>query len=394
MDIKLLELHISQAELALNKACNNNYSDRAKEEYQQTLLELFRQIKTNFVNTPPTSPPDIFEIKREIDFIFKSLEFLDSSTLNLIPYEIVECLRCAMVEWLQPGENYIIVTSLINDIQGFSFDPRIAFNDPLYVSINKKYGLTFDNRLVQINIPKALSRDYLTAVVLYHELGHFIDNKYSISSALARDLYRKYINNIFSALEINAINTYFPFLLQNYTHNDKVTLLSYHIAEYFCDLFGAQYINDCSNKYLDYLTENQNVFSDSHPSTINRSKVVKDFLDNTSNVIVDQIKNAVRQITGTKNLDYRFTKLTGADFFNFLPITLKDEKELHGIFILGWDVWLDNWQTFSTNMNMNSAIQRPQVYSIINNLIEKSISNYFINQKWTQIQSATQQVVP
>ncbi|NSL89332.1 hypothetical protein ECE50_020995 [Chitinophaga sp. Mgbs1] len=382
MDVKLLELHISQAQLSLNRACNNNYSDNNKAEYQDTLVALFDKIKENFSSKQPGSDIEIIEIKKELDFIFQSLESLDSSTLNLIPYEMVACLKCAMDEWLVKGEKFIIVTRLINELTGFSFDPSIAFNDQLFRSIKQKYSIDIVHRLVQISIPKALSRDYLAAVPLYHELGHFIDIKNNITSSLEKHLVNLFFSYQLPPATQTELLSYFPFL-PHYHSNPKMYefVFQRHLGEYFCDLFASQYVGRSLNLYLEYITEQQNYPVNTHPSTTFRIKVVEDFLSNNKNVIIYYLIDAIKQVTGM-DLSIRYTPPSKNDFLHFLPVDIQNERELHGLFSMGWDLWLNNWDAFSKNMNMVQPIKREQVYSVINNLIEKSISNYFINQKW------------
>ncbi len=55
--------------------------------------------------------------------------------------------------------------------------------------------------------------------------------------------------------------------------------------EYFADLFAAQYINNASNLYLNYIAFN-NPDCHTHPSTIKRIEMVNSFL---SGVYVQEI---------------------------------------------------------------------------------------------------------
>ncbi len=82
------------------------------------------------------SDSEILERKKVVDFIFKSVAFLDSSAYSTIPHEIVYCLECALKEW-ENTENYIIVTSLINDVSGFSFDTTLVVFEEYCLIINK-----------------------------------------------------------------------------------------------------------------------------------------------------------------------------------------------------------------------------------------------------------------
>ena len=326
----LLRLHLAQAELALDKARNNAYSDKHKEEYQNKLTNLFTSVYEEVNKKISLTESDIYALyKRHIDFIFKSLEFLDSSTLNQIPYEIVECLNHAMNDWLGSSGEYIIVTGLINDVGGFSFDPSLAYSDALYDEIKAKYGIDFPQRLVQINLPRALARDYLASVVLYHELGHFVDMKFKFTESLTRELLNNITEGKTSGLELANLLIYFPFLSAHVgtkktipTQSQVFTVTNSHLAEYFCDLFASQYIADSSNYYLQYITENANFYSVSHPSTVNRVQAVADFLEKKDNIVLNIINDAIYKIK-KETLKIRNEAVKADDFLALFLSILK-----------------------------------------------------------------------
>jgi hypothetical protein len=389
----LLQLHLAQAELALEKARNNAYSDSHKEEYQKKLTDLFNAVYVEVGNKNSLTDIDIFALyKRHIDFIFKSLEFLDSSTLNQIPYEIVECLNHAMQDWLGSNDEYIIVTSLINDMGGFSFDPSLIYNEALYDEIKAKYAIGFPRKLVQINLPRALARDYLSSVVLYHELGHFVDLKFKFTESLTREFLNDITEGRLDKVKFSSFLTYFPYLNTHFGIKKQVSSQSQlfqvtnsHFAEYFCDLFASQYIADSSSFYLQYITENEKYYSVSHPSTVNRVQVVNDFLTNTSSVVVDIINQAVLKVTGL-SLAIRSEKVNANDFFNLVPVEIQNTAQLHGILNMGWNVWL--FQQGQLAKSLNDQFKNPlRLYTVVCNLIEKSIGNFITVNKWNKARS-------
>lgn len=392
----LLRLHLAQAELALAKARNNAYSDKHKEEYQEKLSELFKSVYDEVNKSTSVTENDIYALyKRHIDFIFKSLEFLDSSTLNQIPYEIIACLDYAMNDWLDSGVNYIIVTSLINDVSGFSFDPSLAYSDALYDEIQTKYHIEFPRRLVQINLPKALSRDYLASVVLYHELGHFVDMKYKFTESLTRELLNELTEGNINSTKLHELLIYFPFLSGHAgtkkaipTQSQLFSVTNSHLAEYFCDLFASQYIADSSNFYLQYITENANFYSASHPSTVNRVKAVVDFLRGTPNIVASVINEAIYKVKSI-NLAIRNEEVKNDDFFSLIPVNIENVKQLHGIFNTGWKVWLNHQDQLATSLN-DQFTNPLRFYSVLNNLMEKSIGNFITLNKWKKAKQQNQ----
>jgi hypothetical protein len=390
MTKELLLLHLAQAEQSLDRAKNNFYSDKLKEEYHNNLSKLFTYVKEYVTDNASTlSDSSIYDIpKKYLDFIFKSLEFLDSSTLNQIPYEIVACLNHAMTESLEPSDNFIIVTSLINNVSGFSYDSLIAFDHGLYTDIETRFGIKFTHRLVQINLPKAFSRDYLAAVVLYHELGHFIDMRFSLMSSLARNVLDNVQKNTYSPPQVAELLIYFPFLNQYFLAADpkppitrdsplyQITL--FHLMEYFCDLFASQYIGEASNYYLSYITRNRNTWVRTHPSTTNRVKVVADYLAGTNNIVVTSINEALTKVRGIA-LQKKYEEVPPDDFLNLVPVTISTGAALHGIINLAWRLWLTEKATLFTTLNTTDAAK---VYSVINNLVEKSIGNFMTLNIW------------
>ena len=73
------------------------------------------------------------------------------------------------------------------------------------------------------------------------------------------------------------------------------------------------------------------------------------------------------------------------DLYNFLPLIIQNERQLHGLIPLAWDVWQGDWTPFQENMNMGELPKPDRIYTVLNNLIEKSIGNYIVVKKWTSL---------
>jgi hypothetical protein len=382
---KQLLLHFSQAEKALSKARNNNYSDSQKQAYQKSLFLLLKAMRGRIDSSAKWSPNEIADFKNEINFIFKSLEFLGSSILNLIPYEVVSCLDKALADWTPIGQKFVIVTSLVNNAGAFGFDPSLAQNEAFYSYLFSKYKIAFDGRLVQINIPKTLSRDYLISGIHYHELGHFVDSKYSITNSVTKVLFNSILQKQFPVARLAEIVNFLPALnqvLQGHDPNQVFHICQNHIAEYFCDLFASQYVGDSSANHLQYIAGGQGA-SFSHPATQHRITVVSNFLSGTSNIVVEILNDALMQIVG-KKLEIRHENVDESDFYQFLPPIIENDRQLHGIFAAAVRVWRSDWGAYGNKVAMGQSEQSEKLYTIINNLIEKSIGNYIVTQKWNE----------
>ena len=190
MQPKLLELHFAQLLSEWSISRYNRYSDVRKQEYHDNLGKIIAYLETE--NFTLLTPDDIEKRFYVIFFVFKSLEFLNHSTTSTIPFELVNVLELALNDWSDTNE-YLIVTSLINGINEFSFDNALTVYDLVYTEIYVLCGVKFKHRLVQINLPESTSKDYLANVALYHELGHFVEKKYKISKHIYSELIQAYI---------------------------------------------------------------------------------------------------------------------------------------------------------------------------------------------------------
>ncbi len=371
---QLLKLHFSQLIQSWSKSKLNQYSDKDKQEFHDQLNELIHRIKDEKFD----DLPEIELIKRKsiIDFIFTSLEFLDKSVINTFPLEIVECLNVALNEW-NSKEDSLIATSLNNSITSFSFLPSRTLDDPLFVMIKNEYGIEFKKRLIQINLPKHFARDYFANVALYHELGHFIDTTYKISFSAIKSILNVPVD------QKSIIDHFFPFLLHPDLNNlSKIDILKNHLGEYFSDLFAAQYIKECSNIYIKYIGDTGDVYHSSHPSTNNRIRLVQDFIEGKDNFLINKLSEAAELITGGTKLGIRYKDLPFDDLKKFLPITIQNKNELSSLFIAAWSLWMDYSSDFEEENKMGFSLRDSKRYEIINNLVEKSISNFTITQKW------------
>lgn len=214
-----------------------------------------------------------------------------------------------------------------------------------------------EHRLIKINLPKILVRDYLTCVVLYHELGHFIDLELNVSAKLFQNKFSK------------------PHILMF----EKEEFRYYaHAGEYFADLFAAQYIEDSSSIYLSYVAHN-NGASNTHPATSDRIEKVLQFINQDSDELIDGIQHVLQQSEVSQlALRYETIDPESSGFKQLIPHKITNVSQLHAIYKLGWETWMNS------DDNFLAGFERRERYHIVNNLIEKSISNFNIQEIWTK----------
>lgn len=357
MNSHTFELELVQLEELFSKSRSNKFSDSRKNQFFRDLRNVFDKIESqdykSFDIAEQREHRDMF------DYLFNALEFLDTSTLNVIPFELVSCLEKALNDWVN-STDLIIMTSLSNrkaDIWFQSWDKE--FIKQIKNLIKGKYGLEIKHRLIRVSLPQSLSRDYLSAMVLYHELGHFVDAELNVTKKIY-------------------INKYGAFIID---HKDKLIFYN-HMKEYFADLFAAQYVNNSSALYLSHLAYDAKD-SNTHPATSKRNEVVNKFLKGESTDEIDLIQDALSKMGAEKlKIRHELFITEKSQMAKLLPEVFTNDRQLHGIYKLGWDVWMNS------DKNFLKEFTRRQKYHVVNNLIEKTISNFNTTQNWNEVKSS------
>jgi hypothetical protein len=198
--------------------------------------------------------------------------------------------------------------------------------------------------------------------------------------------------------DIPNMQTFFPYLNGltfhkvidengNFLNKTIERSLYHHWMEYFADMFACSYIGRNITRYLGYLDYpycRSRHYSITHPSNDLRFKLVEDFLSSSGNYILDIIQNELQGKFG-KIMSGFTNDLDSSDLYRLLPIEINSDNEIHKLYATAWDVWYSDRDLFKTANNLSYTLESTQIYGIINNLIEKSISNYLIQKKWNNV---------
>lgn len=370
---RMLKLHLAEIGNEWATASLNCYSNRKKQYYHQCLGWLFAAL----MRQKPASMNESQrkELKETLDFFSDSLSYLKNSTINAVPYEVIHCLRCAMHDWIPNAEDYIVVTSYGD----YSIRYKLALFDELYERMHTLYGVEFKYRLVQICLPKAHERNYLCNVALYHELGHFVERQSQLHQLIGHLLLRFKVNS--------EVQAYFSGIEHEQDFVNLQRKYLNYIMEYFADLFAAQYVGDSLMHYLRYIAGEMED-SQTHPSTVKRCQLVTAFLhpSGSPSAVLRIISSVTEQITHCR-LERRNEPLPDReDFYRLLPCEVENEQQLHSLFAVGWDIWLNLGDEFERYNQIPKAIklQPLQKFNILNNLIEKSINNFIVLKDWRE----------
>ena len=94
--------------------------------------------------------------------------------------------------------------------------------------------------------------------------------------------------------------------------------------------------------------------------------------------------DATQQITNNRTLNKRYNYINSKNFLQLLPVEVTHSNQLSSLYLLGWELWQNYDLQFEKRNSMAYKLKASKRYEIINNLIEKSISNYIITESWTK----------
>ena len=243
----------------------------------------------------------------------------------------------------------IVTTALSPDLEsGFYF--RMVPKQ-YYALIDAFLGIKFDSELAQISLPQVYRHRPLYNIPLYHELGHFLDMRHSVSAIT---------------------------LLTHPLPQAPASLV--HRREHFADLFCSCYMGAAFTAFLvDYA--GMQPASSTHPATVERVTVVENFLNGTPDRIVTMFQAALA-LLNLRSLVPRFSvPAVAVSFDSVCPCKISSTAELHGFLIAGYDYLKVALATFPAPWN---DMPPTKVESVINDLAEKSIRNYMISARWSQ----------
>lgn len=319
------------------------------------LNEAVAQLIAEFDNVP--------EVVRRglINQISSVVKFLAGSTSKRIPYEIAYALELALKDWMH---NPAIVTTAISQelISGYYFQ---GVSESFYKQLEIFLNVKIEDRIVQISLPEIYRHRPLYCTPLYHELGHFIDVQFGVTSQwlLSSPSGSLSLPNLPSSLS--------PDLMEQFQRN--------HRMEYFADIFAAIYTGRCVSTFLEALTGAGQGATGTHPATADRDRMVNDLLGNVNNPILDSLTPVLQQLN-LPALHVRYTPMNVIDNFNNMrPVAVSNTSELHGIFPAAWNYLKDAAELRSGNWR-NMPVS--EIERVVNNLVEKSIRNRMIVEKW------------
>lgn len=352
------DLHIIQLVKEFSTLAKNQYDTQKLDEYVEDLRKLLDYVnKYDYSNI---SDSEEIGLREALNLLSHSIAYLQTTTKEDLTSEIFSCLRLVLKDWIPAeADKYVIVCS-----QG---DYSIMCNEylePAYEHVEKFYKIPFRRKLISINTPLYRKSDFLFNSVLYHEIGHFIDNYYHITDRMMQQF-------VSTGKVVPQQSDYFNGIDFSKPGNINWKKVYCYLREYFADIFAAQYIGKTVYSYLLYVNP-KGVGTETHPSSEDRIRIVNDFVDNNSASIelLECIKDATR-LSSKKELEKRDEEIDITPFLSLNIAYPTNPKQLHNIFQQIWDLWINQRNDF---VKVNEIpLSNAEIYQHINDLTAATI---------------------
>lgn len=348
----ILNLHIlAKRYTQLSKSA---FFDPSFKDFAAKTAAVIEHVTANSANYPESV------VRQFESHVWRAMQFVRGSRSNDAPHETQFVLRQALKEWI-PDDALISSASL--EYFDYFLNPADLWEFVEH-SLNLFDAKGYRPLLVRIGSPEAFKHRPVFCIPLFHELGHFVDHHYKIS-------------------ELSMILAPPGAPPPGITASQWQFINLRHRMEHFADLFGSCYCGEASNKSLLAIAPG-NPDSPTHPATDKRVAVVRDYLNSTQNGIVDLFQMTLQK-RSLQTLQPRFTEpdVRGA-FDDVVTYRIKDVQELYGIFSSAWDYLHDQVENKKAPW-IDDQIGDYEVEKTVNDLVEKSIRNFEIRERWSGV---------
>lgn len=359
MPLSLLDTNLRLLDGKLRTLHDSAYFDRRVLKYVAALRAIIEQLVD-----PKLGIDDDVRLFVSAQ-VWQATEFVAGSAPSLQPYEMVYGLQLAVDEWFVGQKQPIvrpplIVTSLVQE-------PNFYFKsiNPSFDSILRGHGnAAIDFEIVQIKLPDVYRKKPLYSVALYHELGHFIDLRFSISEN---------VDVLHPGLALPDMSAPTGSLT-----SDEKQMRLHHLREYFADVFAACYCGRSIQRFLDGFAGHAGP-SHSHPATYARGQVIEALLTKTKHTVIDAFNTAL-SARGQPSLTLRFVRPDIEKCFDSIrPVPIQSNAEVHGVLGGAWE-YLD--RAAEKLKEPWKSLDDMEIERVINDLVEKSIRNRMILEQW------------
>lgn len=302
------------------------------------------------------------QIQEVTRWCWQAYYHFSGSTTRDIPYEILYCLELALKRWDDTAS--IMVATALRDDKEFYCIPITGVHTLVEQHTPGGPAPEETAETVFIALPRIYKNFPLFSLPLYHELGHFVERKHNIAGAINMLHPEDAIIDLPEMPEYIALFT---------SEKEKSKIRINYFCEIFSDIFAACFLGEAMANALEAISDADDKCTYSHPSTRVRVQIIRDFLAGTSPKIVGLFHWALNIKLGERNpglTNFQVKPALAPYFDNHLPIPLKNDREVHGLLTAAWE-YLEGKQN-----------AKEKEVAEINDLVEKSIRSYAIQDKW------------
>lgn len=379
MKPEVLALSINQFHKLCSEfaAPDQQHTDDRKNKFKKSLFELSRFFINLSVHHLTESGKAISD--HDMKLFWGWAAALDSKNGYTLSRETRGLLDNLCKLWIPDSDKYIFAAT-DGDFGMIRYSSEWGV---LAESIRKAYKVEFQNYLITFFIPKHLKDDYLFIGTVYHEFGHFYVEYNNLPDIVAQkvkdeiDDGKPFANELltvwFEAIELAKDAA------GNIDVKKRDAIIDSQTEEYMADLFGAQYLGEHLTAHIESNRQGRmDVKSESHPTPIRRNQLIAEFYDYDNHKDNQFLNWIIEAFNGEVNhLQKRFLPLDPAPLYAGKEISISTDEELHSLFHLAWDVYLQQMAPrYDAAGNVISQPIDHNVYLSINEAVRKSIVTY------------------
>lgn len=301
------------------------------------------------------------------------MTFLVDSHNNPINRELEYVVRKLVTDW-----NINLNTNIILFSHG---DYAVLhYNASVFKILNQLYRLTFSRQPRIVYFPREYDGDVLFSSVVFHEVGHMVENDRSLGGKVYDELIKTIQNPRATILK----NYFIPDYDQKAVNEDRMRA---YIKEYISDLFGAQYLG---RNILHYLNCHDSLIrkkdTSEHPCYDCRERLVESFMNYTSvnpNRTTDKFLQIIIDVFHNEgaipDLRLRDLNLSKDNLVRGNNHVLANQQELFSLFSAAWRASLSGLSAVEAARGMaNGALSRYDYYNTINEATKQSVADYMV----------------
>lgn len=327
----------------------------------------------------PTDAQELESYKRMVRLVHEWNTMLKDANAYRLSPEMSYCIEKLISDW-DPDAKHKIVVFTLGGFAVHKLRKHKTFRlvqELLYIT--QKYHIRLSKEPVFVMVPDAFKDDMLSNIVLFHEIGHFVDKENALSQYIIEDV----LNEIGTNTKARIIRDNFPFLFDKPMDKVLVTKMFNHIEEYLADVFGSVYAGRHILNLIPYVDKKHpKEDDDEHPSYACRLNFVNEFVSysktgRTKNRLLNYLLSAVKGVT-SRELRIMQPAFTPDDHLRG-NLQIGNIQQMLAMYIAPWDIIIKERDQSLLPQNSYAdyrSLMAHPVYVLLDNNVKTAIANY------------------